>query len=215
DATQSGGMGEGWSDWYALMFQQRPTDTQNAGYGMATYVIGQAQSGLGLRRVRYSYNMSIDPLTWDAYGTSGSGGGVTRSTEVHNTGEIWATTLWDMNWLLINKYGFDPDLATGWSANPGPAHAGNKLALRLVMDAMKLQPVNPSFTQARDAILQADVALYGGNDLSEIWSAFARRGLGQGSSSGTSSSTATPTLSFTLPMLVAGVGPATGAVVSA
>ena len=28
DALQSGGMGEGWSDWWALMFTQKPTDTQ-------------------------------------------------------------------------------------------------------------------------------------------------------------------------------------------
>ena len=61
------------------------------------------------------------------------------------------------------------------------------------MDGLKLQPANPSFTQARDAIISADMALNGGADLYEIWSAFARRGLGQGSSSGASSSTATPT----------------------
>ena len=24
-----------------------------------------------------------------------------------------------MNWLLINKYGYDSDLATGWSREPG------------------------------------------------------------------------------------------------
>src|SRR5262245_2379670 len=119
-----------------------------------------------------------------------------------------------MNWLLINKYGYDASLYTGWSTQPGPGHAGNKLALRLVMDALKLQPANPSFTQARDAIIAADIALNGGNDLFEIWSAFARRGLGQGSSTPGSTSTATPTLSTTLPMLVASVGPATGAVVS-
>jgi extracellular elastinolytic metalloproteinase len=215
NATQSGGMGEGWSDFYALMFTQRPSDTQNAGYGIGTYVLGQPQTGTGIRRFPYSFNMSINPLTWDAYGTSGTTSyGVARSTEVHNTGEIWVSALWDMNWLLINKYGYDPNVMTGWSASPGPAHAGNKLALRLVMDAMKLQPANPSFTQARDAIIAADNALNGGNDLYEIWSAFARRGLGQGSSTPNSSSTATPTLSTTLPMLVQSVGPATGVVVS-
>jgi extracellular elastinolytic metalloproteinase len=213
--TQSGGMGEGWSDFYALMFTQRPTDQQNDGFGIGTYVIGQAPTGGGIRRFKYSFNMTTDPLTWDAYGTSGTTSyGVTRQTEVHDTGEIWATTLWDMNWLLINKYGYDPDVFTGWSASPGPAHAGNKLALRLVMDAMKLQPANPSFTQARDSIIAADQALDGGADLYEIWSAFARRGLGQGSSTPSSTSTATPTLSTTLPMLVQSVGPATGAVVS-
>ena len=85
-------MGEGWSDFYALMFLQRPTDTQNAGYGIGTYVLGEPQSGLGIRREPYSYNMTIDPLTFDAYGTSGTTSyGITRSTEVHDTGEIWTS----------------------------------------------------------------------------------------------------------------------------
>ena len=35
-AIQSGGMGEGWSDWYALMFLQKPSDTQTAAYPMGT-----------------------------------------------------------------------------------------------------------------------------------------------------------------------------------
>ena len=39
---QSGGMGEGWSDFYALMFLQRPTDTQNAAYPIGTYVARRA-----------------------------------------------------------------------------------------------------------------------------------------------------------------------------
>jgi extracellular elastinolytic metalloproteinase len=216
NAQQSGGMGEGWSDFYALMFTQRPSDQQTDGFGIGTYVTGQAQSGKGIRRFKYSYDMSINPLTWDAYGPTGTttSYGVARDTEVHKTGEIWVSALWDMNWLLINKYGYDPNVMTGWSASPGPAHAGNKLALRLVMDALKLQPANPSFTQARDAIIAADNALNGGNDLYEIWAAFARRGLGEGSSTPNSSSTATPTLSTTLPMLVQSVGPATGAVVT-
>lgn len=214
--TQSGGMGEGWGDWWALMFTQRATDTINGSHGIGTYVNNQAQTGTGIRIRPYSYNMTTNPLMWDSYGTSGTTSyGITRSTAVHRTGTVWATTLWDMNWLLINKYGYDSNLYTGWSPNPGPANAGNKLALRLVMEGLKLQPANPSFTQARDAIIAADIALNGGKDLFEIWSAFARRGLGQGSSSGASSSTALVTISTTLPMLVSSVVPATGGVVSA
>src|SRR4029079_13582805 len=96
---QSGGMGEGWGDWWAMMFAQRPTDQKNDAFGMGTYLLGQPLSGAGIRRRRYSVNMATDPLTWDAYGSSGTTSyGITRSTEVHNTGELWATTLWDMNW---------------------------------------------------------------------------------------------------------------------
>jgi extracellular elastinolytic metalloproteinase len=208
--VQSGGMGEGWSDFYSLMFLQRATDQQNAGYGLGTYVLGQPQTGVGVRREQYSYNMTIDPLTYSAYNSD-------PSKEVHNTGEIWASTLWDLNWLLVNKYGFDPNLATGWTAAAGPGHAGNKLTLRLVMDALKLQPANPSFTQARDALIAADNALDGGADLFEIWSAFARRGLGVNASTASSSS-GSVTVDFNLPagissFNVTGSTPTNGAVV--
>lgn len=42
------------------------------------------------------------------------------------------------------------------------------------------QPCNPNFVQARDAILDADTALTGGENQCEIWTAFAKRGLGAG-----------------------------------
>ncbi|HQR07911.1 MAG TPA: M36 family metallopeptidase [Gemmatales bacterium] len=189
DATQSGGMGEGWSDFYAQMFLQRSTDTQNGGYGIGTYVLGQPNNGKGIRRFQYSWNTITDPLTFDAYGTSGTSyNGINRSNEVHNSGELWNTALWDMNWLLINKYGYDSNLYTGWTAAAGPGHAGNKLALRLVMDAMKLQPANPSFIDSRNAIIAADNALNGGADVNLIWTAFSRRGLGVNASTASANS---------------------------
>ena len=40
------------------------------------------------------------------------------------------------------------------------------------------QPCNPSFVQARDAILDADLAPTGGDNACEIWTGFAKRGLG-------------------------------------
>ncbi|HWP40395.1 MAG TPA: M36 family metallopeptidase, partial [Tepidisphaeraceae bacterium] len=180
NATQSAGMGEGWSDWLGLMFTMKSTDSQNAAYPVGTYVLDQNPvTGAGIRRFPYSFNMSINPLTIDAYGSSGSGGGTTRSFEEHDTGEIWASVLWDMTWLLINKYGFSSNLAGGFDPNN---IAGNTLAMQLVMDAMKIQPANPSFRDARDAILQADLNLHAsvGTPLNqdEIWQAFARRGMG-------------------------------------
>lgn len=188
DAIQSGGMGEGWGDWWGLMFEQRPTDTKNTSIGVGSYL---NLSAGGIRVRPYSFNMTTNPLMWDSYGSSGSTAySITPTTAVHRTGTVWASTLWDMNWLLIDKYGFDSDLSTGWTSTVGPGHAGNKLALRLVMDALKLQPANPSFTQARDAILTADTNLTGGANHLQIWQAFARRGLGEGASDGGSGSTA-------------------------
>jgi len=205
NALQSGGMGEGWGDFYGAMFLQRASDLPTEGFGHSTYTRDQDRYGAGNRTYRYSYDFAIDPHTFNDYGTV--------STEVHYSGEIWCSALWDMNWLLNAKYGFDSNLLTGWSPSPGPGRAGNKLALKLVMDAMKLQPVNPSFIQARDAIIAADIALNGGADLFEIWFAFARRGLGEGATTASSSATSITT-SFTLPMVVASVVPATDKVVT-
>jgi hypothetical protein len=161
NAIQSGGMGEGWSDWFGLMFTQEATDTKMGAYSVGTYVLGEPANGAGIRRVPYSFNMSVDPLTYGDYNSS---------REVYDSGEIWCSALWDLNWLLIDEYGFDPDLYNG--------DGGNNLAMQLVMDGLKLQPVNPSFLDGRDAILLADQILTGGANNLAIWTAFARRGMG-------------------------------------
>lgn len=168
NAQQSGGMAEGWSDWWSMMFTMKPTDTATSARSLAVYAYGS-----NLRRQPYSYDLNVDSITFDAYN------GGFPNNEVHNAGEIWASALWDFTWLLIQKYGFDANLAKGYT---GPGSAGNLLALQLVMDALKLQPANPSFIDARNALLLADQALTGGQNVEEIWKAFARRGLGASAS---------------------------------
>src|SRR5205823_4151830 len=137
--------------------------------------------GPGIRRHPYSYDLRVDPITFGAYN---------GSNEVHNAGEIWCSALWDMSTLLVQKYGFNSNLSGTWNTG------GNNLALQLVMDALKLQPANPSFTQARDAILAADRALTGGANQRQIWLAFARRGLGVSAYDGGSSSAIVVTEAF-------------------
>ena len=190
DAIQSGGMGEGWSDWWALMFTQLPGDNQDTRRPVGNYVLGLPDSGPGIRRNPYSFNLTTNPITIAAYNGDG---------EVHDTGEIWASTLWDMNWLLVNKYGFNPKLSDGYQ---GPGSSGNLLALQLVMDALKLQPANPSFSDARNAILAADQALTGGANQFEIWTAFARRGMGFAFSDGGSPDSPVVVPDFNLPPVI-------------
>src|SRR5690606_25022223 len=57
----------------------------------------------------------------------------------------------------------------------------------------------PGFVDGRDAILAADVALYGGANQCAIWEAFARRGLGFSAIQGSSSSKTDGTEAFDLP----------------
>lgn len=56
------------------------------------------------------------------------------------------------------------------------------------------QPCNPNFVQARDAILDADKALTGGKNQCELWTAFAKRGLGSGARYNSSRRTGSTTI---------------------
>ena len=57
---------------------------------------------------------------------------------------------------------------------------GNDRALQIVTDGMKLDPVNPTIIQARDSIIAADNAGFGGTDVVDIRNGFATRGTGAG-----------------------------------
>jgi hypothetical protein len=96
-----------------------------------------------------------------------------------------------MYWILTIKYGFNSDLYFG--------AGGNNIALQLVMDGLKMQPCSPTFLDARDAILAADQATYGGANQCEIWRAFARRGMGKNAMDGGDHNSAAIIEDFTVP----------------
>jgi hypothetical protein len=185
---QAGGLGEGWSDFYPLCLLGEEGDDPRACYasgGYATYQFyGLTQNFyFGIRRYPYSTDLNKNPLTFkdidpaqaDPHGTvpqSPMGGG--SADEVHNMGEVWCVTLWEARANLIEKH--------GWQA-------GNTLMLQLVTDGMALCPANPNFLQARDAILQADEVAAGGANFIELWTAFAKRGMGFSATSPDSSAT--------------------------
>ncbi|MFZ2644495.1 MAG: M36 family metallopeptidase, partial [Verrucomicrobiia bacterium] len=188
-ALQSRGLGEGWSDFYGMALLSEATDDANANYatgGYATYQFSglTANYYYGIRRYPYSTDMTKNPLTFKDIdpAQASSHSGIPRSpiigntaNEVHNMGEVWCVMLWEARAKLINKH--------GWTT-------GNQLILQLVTDGMKLSPANPTYIQARDAILQADQVLTGGANRNELWAAFAKRGLGF-SATAPASSTAT------------------------
>ena len=184
-------MGEGWSDYYALM---TTTNWQTAQLTdgllkrpLGTYVIGQPVTGAGIRTYPYSTDVSIDKWNYSKLATGTQG-------EVHNIGEIWATVLWDMTWNIIQKVGvINHNL---YDAN---ANGGNSIALKLVTQGLKLQACRPGFLDGRDGILKADTLLYNGQYSCAIWSAFARRGMGVKAKQGSSDSYTDQTADYTLP----------------
>jgi hypothetical protein len=99
-------------------------------------------------------------------------------SQPHGIGFVWATMLWDLNWALIERYGFDSDLYTGTG--------GNNINMQLVIDGMKLQNCQPGFVDGRDAILEADMLANDGANQCLIWEVFANRGLGWSAEQGSS-----------------------------
>jgi hypothetical protein len=117
----------------------------------------------------------------------------------HGVGSIFAAVLWEMTWALIDAHGFNPDLYQDWTTG------GNNLALKLVLAGLSLQPCNPGFVDARDAILQAELTLTGGVNQCRLWQAFAKRGLGFGANQGSSLVVGDETEAFDLPLECASI----------
>ncbi|NNE03579.1 MAG: T9SS type A sorting domain-containing protein [Eudoraea sp.] len=176
-------MGEGWSDFYGLMLTMTSTDTGTTARGIANYLFDYGADGGGIRTRMYTTDMTVNEYTYDRIKATGS--------SPHRLGEVWATMLWDLTWGLIDQYGFDSDLYNGTG--------GNNIALTLVTEALKLQPCSPGFVDGRDAILAADVAIYGGANGCLIWSTFARRGLGLSAVQGDTDDRTDGTEAFDIP----------------
>ncbi|MFN0123155.1 MAG: M36 family metallopeptidase [Blastocatellia bacterium] len=150
--TQAGALGEGWSDFYALALLAPADSDPAAAWPLAQYATSNYQKGI--RRFPYSTDLKVNPLTLDDF---------TDNTRIHAIGEIWCAALWEARAALLEKHGYA---------------AGQRLALQLITDGMKLTPRAPSFIDARDAILAADRVDNDGANQAALWKAFARRGLG-------------------------------------
>ena len=188
-------MGEGWSDWFALMVTMKSGDLGTDLRGLGTYALDQNVNGNGLRPAPYSTAFNANDYTYAATNDTtpiGENLGVSIPwNEIHNLGFVWATMLWDLTWAYVDKYGFDPDFYEGTG--------GNNKVMQLVIDGLKLTPCSPGFVDGRDAILAADMALTGGENQCMIWEVFAARGLGYGASQGDSNSSIDQVEDFTLP----------------
>ena len=180
-------MGEGWSDYFALVLTTRPSDTRAVPRGVGTYVTYQPADGVGIRPTPYSTDMAVNPSTYASVAD------VVTISQPHGIGYVWNTMLWEVYWNLVDRHGYNPDVYGDWTTG------GNNLAIQLVVDGMKYQVCRPGFVDGRDAILTADVALTGGENACEIWRGFAKRGLGYSASQGSSLSRLDGEAAFDLP----------------
>jgi hypothetical protein len=177
--NQAGGLGEGWGDFTALLLTVRADDP---GQFTGTYANGlYAMSGsgddvyFGTRRVPYSIDFTKNAYTLKhisngtplpanvatSYGEDGS-----FNAEVHATGEIWATMLWECYASLLRDSGL-------------PFAEAQDRMKRYLVASLKLTPPDPTIIEARDAVLAAALAS-DEKDFQLFWRAFARRGAGAG-----------------------------------
>jgi hypothetical protein len=158
---QSGGMGEGWSDFVAASFLNNPV--------IGAYVTGNTT--VGIRRM----SMANSTFTFNSIKNG-------TLAEVHDIGELWAATLWDVRKVL-----------------------GQAVTEQIVVQGMKNTPCNPTMLQARDGILSADATISGGANRCKIWTAFAGRLMGTGASSANHNTTTGVVTSSTVPADCGGV----------
>jgi extracellular elastinolytic metalloproteinase len=154
-------MGEGWSDFFALVMTHEPGDQASDVRGIGTYVTNEPITGGGIRPYPYSGNINASPYKYND---------IKRFSVPHGVGSVWCSMLWDLYWAMIDKHGYDSNMYTGTG--------GNNMAMQLVIDGLKLQPCNPGFVDGRNAIILADKLNNDGANQLLIWEVFARRGLG-------------------------------------
>ena len=183
---QSGGMGEGWSDYYARCLLSAADEDANGVYASGSYVTYLLSPTFtdnyyyGIRRFPYVVRtnvgangrphnpttfgdidfLQINALNDGAYPPSPVIG--ITANEVHNIGTIWCMMLLEMRARMITRL--------GWAV-------GNQRALQIVTDAMKLDVSSPTIVQARDSIIAADNAGFAGDDVNDIRTGLPRAAL--------------------------------------
>jgi hypothetical protein len=192
--NQGRSMGEGWGDFNAMMLTVREDDIatpSNATWGGLYALASYATSGvnfnaaanhgyyLGIRRTPYSTDMAnYNAFTFRIIMNGQAlpvGPPVATSTaansEVHNSGEVWTTMLWECYAsLLRDTQGVTPRMTF--------QQAQDRMKMYLVA-SLALTPPSPTFVEARDAVLAAAYAT-DNTDYLEFWTAFAKRGIGVG-----------------------------------
>ncbi|MGH3022205.1 MAG: M36 family metallopeptidase [Gaiellaceae bacterium] len=184
----AGAMGESFGDFSATEYLHE-YDFVPVG-GENEFAVGAYVTGNPIRGIRnYGMNfpsagkfpepgryVEVNPLNFGAVGYDVTG------PQVHADGEIWSATNFDIRELFLQRYrdrGKAIQKACADGERPVNACPGNRRWIQLYFDAMLLMPVAPTFLDARDAMLAADVMRFGGANQDLLWLGFAGRGFGQ------------------------------------
>jgi extracellular elastinolytic metalloproteinase len=197
--TNAEQMGEGWADWFGILYQIKTGDQGTDAVTVGTYVFNEdPEFGAGLREFPYSTDMTVNPRTF-ADSNWPVPTDPADTTYRYVVGEFWASVLWDLTWGFIDQYGFDPNIYTGTG--------GNNKFMQLMVDAMKMAPPcnTSNMIGFRDIIFAADQAANGGANYNMMAEVFRKRGMGLNASSGLNTDSNDQTEDFTaLPLATQG-----------
>ena len=173
-SQQCAGTSEGWGDFNSLMMIAREGDNRDGVYAEGYYALANGVTPdfayFGIRRYPYSRDHTKNDLSFRHISngvalptnTPGFPGDGSNNSEVHNTGEIWATMMWEAFNVIADAQGVEV--------------ARRRMADYIVAGFL-MSPRNPSFTEQRDAILIAASAM-DSDDMLVMAGAFASRGIG-------------------------------------
>ncbi|CCO35230.1 hypothetical protein BN14_09345 [Rhizoctonia solani AG-1 IB] len=156
--TEAFGLNEGWADAVPNLIQRTSAEDRD-------FVYAKWANGRNLRTYPYSTNKTTHPRM---YGDSGT------KSDLLAIAELWAVIWHEITVALMKEHGFAANLFDPTLTN------GNTVTLHLIIDGLIAQPCNPTFIDARNAVIQADANRYNGANKCTLWKAFAKRGLGYG-----------------------------------
>jgi extracellular elastinolytic metalloproteinase len=184
----AGAMGEAFGDFDALEVMNALHVAPVPGsdrYTEGAYVTGNPYNGIrdflagrpmGGQFPQPSHNPDTDPLNYGDFGFDLTG------PEVHADGEIWIAVQMDLRDLFLQRYpssGADEDIACVRGQLTASNCPGDRRWIQDYYDAMVLMPRRPTMIDARDAMLAADLARFGGANTDLLWQGFAMRGFGR------------------------------------
>jgi len=165
-SDESNALSEGWSDFFAISMELTKNSQRDTPHNMFEWLYGTYA-----RSKPICSDMNVNDLTYNSLTYSANG-----QLECHQGGEVWVNALNEVLWNLIELRGISEDVS---QSEININSEGNVLAIQIVIDALKIQPCNPTFLEARHAIILAQKQRFNDNQLHcAIWKGFAKRGMG-------------------------------------
>jgi len=178
---------EGLSDFFSLLLTTKKGETRKKELTWAQWLSNGTS-----RKYKYTMDQKVNPLTYSNLSHTKD-----AKIEPHFGGQLFASIMYDVIWEVIDEYGFTSNILLNSNGDDKTLSLevnsknlpGNVRLAKIVVDALKLMPCNPTFIEARDSIFLAQRQFSNFKRMRcSLWRGFAARGLGVNAKGGTKDS---------------------------